>query len=42
VVAGIKAVFFRLTWFYGLVSDGIHYRFERGNGLFARFCFFIR
>ena len=24
---------------YGLVSDGIYYRFERGNGLFARFCF---
>ncbi|VTR69737.1 hypothetical protein DESC_770112 [Desulfosarcina cetonica] len=24
----------------GLVDDGIHNRFENGNGRFARFCFF--
>jgi len=32
---------FRSTWFYGLVSDGIHNRLQHGNGLFARFCFFV-
>jgi ribosome maturation factor RimP len=36
-IAGMKA--FAPDGFYGLVDDGIHNRFENGNGLFARFCF---